>query len=134
MIDYYDLADNKYKTQIYSGPIGVGATLQIFNWVKPRGITMVNITAIGAGGGGAAGVASTTENAGSGGSGGGSGAITRLTIPAIFISDNLEITVAAGGNGGTTGGGATAGNTFVDSVRGTDVAATRLIQANGGDY
>jgi hypothetical protein len=132
MIDYYNLADNQYHTQIYTGPIGAGTTLSTFYWVKPRGITMVHITAIGAGGGGGAGVASVIANAGSGGSGGGSGGITRLTIPAIFISDSLEITVAAGGNGGTTGGGTTAGNTFVDSVRGTDVAATRLIQANGG--
>jgi hypothetical protein len=133
MIDYYNLADNQYHTQIYIGPIGNSSALNIFYWVKPRGITMIHITAIGAGGGGGSGVGSTTLTAGSGGSGGGSGALTRLTIPAIFIPDQLKITVAAGGTGGVTGsGGATAGNTFVDSARGADATSTRLIQVNGG--
>jgi hypothetical protein len=130
MIDYYNLADNQYKNQVFTGPIGSNTSSSIFYWVKPRGITMIHITAIGAGGGGGAGFQGS--GSASGGSGGGSGAITRLTIPAIFLPDSLEITVAAGGSGGATGGGSTAGNTFVDCVRGSDVAATRVIQANGG--
>ena len=131
MIDYYNLADNQYKDSVYTGPIGTNTSSSVFYWIKPRGITMVHITAIGAGGGGGAGNAST-NTAASGGSGGGSGAVTRLTIPAIFLTDSLEITVAGGGNGGPTGGGSTAGNTFVDCARGSDVAGTRIIQANGG--
>jgi hypothetical protein len=117
MIDYYHLADNQYKDQVFTGPIGSNTSSSIFYWVKPRGITMIHITAIGGGGGGGAGN-SSTSTAASGGSGGGAGAITRLTIPAIFLTDSLEITVAGGGSGGTTGGGTTAGNTFVDCARG----------------
>jgi hypothetical protein len=132
MIDYYHLADNQYHTQIYTGPIGTNSTLNIYYWIKPRGITMIHITAIGAGGGGGAGIASVIANAGSGGSGGGSGSITRLTIPAIFLPDSLRLVVAAGGNGGTTGGGNTAGNTFVEAARGSAVAATYVLQVNGG--
>jgi hypothetical protein len=134
MIDYYNLADNQYHTQIYRGPIGTAASSNIYYWVKPRGITMVHITAIGAGGGGGAGVASLIANAGSGGSGGGSGSITRLTIPAIFLTDSLKITVFGGGAGGTTAGGTTAGNTLVELVRGPTTAnqSSNLIRANGG--
>ena len=134
MIDYYNLADNQYHNQIYFGTnLQTGLpSPSIYFWVKPRGITMVHITAIGGGGGGGAGVASATSTAGSGGSGGGSGAITRLTIPAIFLPDSLEITVGFGGNGAATGNGVSGGNTFIDSARGSDVAATRIIQAGGG--
>ena len=82
MIDYYHLADNQYKDWVYTGPIGTSTSSSIFYWVKPRGITMVHITAIGAGGGGGSGN-SSVNTAASGGSGGGSGAVTRLTIPAI---------------------------------------------------
>ena len=135
MMDYYHLADNQYKDWVYTGPIGTNTSSSIFYWVKPRGITMVHITAIGAGGGGAAVNTSGTGTAASGGSGGGSGAVTRLTIPAIFLTDSLEITVAGGGSGAAAGGsgGANAGNTFVDCARGQDVEGTRVIQANGGN-
>ena len=134
MIDYYNLADNQYHTQIYFGTnLQTGLpSPSIYFWVKPRGITMVHITAIGGGGGGGAGVASATSTAGSGGSGGGSGAITRLTIPAIFLPDSLEITVGFGGNGATAGNGVSGGNTVIDSARGSDVGATRIILAGGG--
>ena len=104
MMDYYHLADNQYKDWVYTGPIGTSTSSSIFFWVKPRGITMVHITAIGAGGGGGTGN-SSVSTAASGGSGGGSGAVTRLTIPAIFLTDSLEITVAGGGTGGTGGSG-----------------------------
>jgi hypothetical protein len=133
MIDYYNLADNQYKDQVFTGPIGTSTSSSIFFWIKPRGITMIHITAIGGGGGGGAGN-SSAGTAASGGSGGGAGAITRLTIPAIFLPDSLKITVPGGGSGAAAGGsgGNTAGNTFVDCARGSDVAATRIIQANGG--
>ncbi len=90
MIDYYHLADNQYKDQVFIGPIGNNTASSVFYWIKPRGITMIHITAIGAGGGGGSGN-SSVSTAASGGSGGGSGAITRLTIPAIFLTDSLEI-------------------------------------------
>ena len=134
MIDYYNLADDKYHTQIYTGSIGTNTTFRTYYWVKPRGITMVHITAIGAGGGGGAGVASVIANAGSGGSGGGSGSITRLTIPAIFLPDSLRLVVAGGGNGGTTGGGSTPASTFVEAARAPSPASTStyILQAIGG--
>jgi len=133
MIDYYNLADNQYHNQVYTGPIGTNASLSTFYWVKPRGITMVHITAIGAGGGGASGNQST-GTAASGGSGGGSGAITRLTIPAILLSESLKVTVGAGGTGGTGGsGGANGASTYVDIARGdTTVIQTRVVFAAAG--
>ena len=73
----YNLADINYKTAVF---------YQSGSWIKPQGITMVSITAIGAGGGGGGGATS-----GFGGGGGGSGGITRLTIPEMFITDSLII-------------------------------------------
>lgn len=127
----YDLADTRYKTQVFysSG-----------NWVKPRGITMVSITAIGAGGGGAAGTAVTRVGARTGGGGGGSGSITRLIIPEMFISDSLVIVIGQGGTGGVSSGGAgvNGGATYVDMpVPGGGATTlpfpfTRIVTTSGG--
>ena len=117
----YNLADINYKTAVF---------YQSGSWIKPQGITMVSITAIGAGGGGGGGATS-----GFGGGGGGSGGITKLTIPEMFITDSLIIRVGTGGAGGTTGGG-TGGNglpTFVDQpVPGNGDIYTSVINASGG--
>ena len=139
MIDYYNLADKTYHTQTYTGTIVTGGTNTVFRtsgttfWIKPRGVTMVSITAIGGGGGGGSGF-SGAGNA-SGGAGGGSGAITRLTIPAIYLTDSLLLTVGFGGSGGIASSGSTGGNTYVDCIGtdiGTNTGQTRVIQANGG--
>ena len=117
----YNLADINYKTAVF---------YQSGSWIKPQGITMVSITAIGAGGGGGGGATS-----GFGGGGGGSGGITRLTIPEMFITDSLIIRVGTGGAEGATDGG-TGGNglpTFVDQpVPGNGDIYTRVITASGG--
>ena len=140
MIDYYNLADNKYRTQTYTGTIVISGDSNVFIasattfWVKPRGVKMVSITAIGGGGGGGAGN-SSAATAASGGAGGGSGAITRLTIPAIYLTDSLLLTIGYGGSGGIASSGSTGGNTYVDCIGSnvsTNTGQTRVIQANGG--
>jgi hypothetical protein len=130
----YNNADIDYKTQVFysSG-----------NWIKPMGITMVSITAIGAGGGGGGGTTAAVTAARSGGGSGGSGAITILIIPEMFITDSLDIKIGIGGNGGVSSGGAgtNGGNTYVDMVtKGNGglatvpggVGYTSLIVASGG--
>jgi hypothetical protein len=115
----YDKADVGYKTQVFysSG-----------NWVKPQGITMISITAIGAGGSGGTGTGLPVGNSRFGGGGGGSGAVTRLIIPEMFVTDSLVISVGTGGIGAVNGG-----NTTVDMVtRGNGDIYTRLIIASGG--
>lgn len=68
------------------------------DWLKPRGASMVRMLLIGAGAGGRTG--STTA----GGAGGGSGAVTEWIGPAIFIPDQLRITIGAGGASASAGG------------------------------
>ena len=123
----YDLADTTYKTAVF---------YQSGTWIKPQGITMISITAIGAGGGGGGGATNTTPNARLGAGGGGSGAITRLIIPEMFISDSLNINVGIGGAGRTGGVPVTASfgtNTYVDNqVKGNGDIYTFVIVASGG--
>jgi len=122
----YNFADIKYKTEVFTSS-GI--------WIKPQGITMVSITAIGAGGGGAGGSTAAVSSARSSGGGGGSGAITRLIIPEMFITDSLVISAGKGGIGGVSSGGAgtNGGNTYVDMVtKGNGNIYTRLIIASGG--
>ena len=122
----YNLADTGYKTAVF---------YQSGSWIKPQGITMISITAIGAGGGGGGGETNVVTIARFGGGGGGSGAITRLIIPEMFISDSLIINVGKGGAGGASGGGTggNGGNTFVDMpVPGNGDIYTRVITASGG--
>jgi hypothetical protein len=71
------------------------------DWIKPRGASMVRMLLIGAGAGGRAG------SSGAGGAGGGSGAITQWIGPAIFIPDQLRITIGAGGASDLGGGNTT---------------------------
>ena len=68
------------------------------DWVKPRGASMVRMILIGAGAGGRAG------STAAGGAGGGSGAITTWIGPAIFIPDELQISIGAGGASAAAGG------------------------------
>jgi hypothetical protein len=95
----------------FSGAAATAAT-SWRTWEKPRGISMIDITCIGAGGGGRSGWSATTGTAAvSGGGGGGSGGFTRLLIPAVFLPDVLYIQVGRGGAGGllTTTNSASAG-------------------------
>ena len=122
----YNLADTGYKTSVF---------YQSGYWIKPQGITMISITAIGAGGGGAIGTTNTSGNTRSGGGGGGSGGITRLTIPEMFITDSLIINIGTGGAGGLSGpgNGERGGDTSVDQpVPGNGDIYTNVINASGG--
>ena len=107
-LDLFDLPNTSYKTQVFysSG-----------TWVKPRGISIIEIVAIGAGGGGGGGLSKTSTLVGAGGGGGGSGAISKLIIPAIFVTDSLVVRVGVGGSGGA-GGNGTAGNAGATGVVG----------------
>jgi hypothetical protein len=122
----YDLADTRYKTQVF---------YQSGTWIKPQGITMVSITAIGAGGGGGGGLTGAVTTTRTGGGGGGSGGITRLIIPEMFITDLLRINIGLGGAGGSAGGGSgvKGGDTSVDmSVNGNGDIYTFVVVASGG--
>lgn len=67
-----------------------------FTWTKPRGVTMIQILAIGQGGDG---VTGNTGASATGGAGGGSGGQSIITIPASFLPQVLYIGGGAGGSG-----------------------------------
>ena len=116
-LDLYNISSNNGLTQVFynSG-----------YWVKPRGVHMAHMIAIGAGTGGNGGT-STPGTAGVGGQGGSCGTIVRLTIPLIFVTDQLRITIGAGGAGGAAAGTGTAGGaTLIDCARGSSVRSTLL--------
>jgi hypothetical protein len=116
-LDLNNIASNNGLTQVFynSG-----------YWNKPRGVHMAHIIAISGGDGGNGGTSSPGAN-GTGGQGGGCGTIIRLTIPLIFVTDQLRITIGTGGNGGSAGSAGTAGGaTQVDCARGSGVRSTLL--------
>ncbi len=107
----YNLPDTSYRTQIF---------YQSGQWIKPQGITMIYITAIGGGSGGGGGVSAALGVNALGGVGGGSGCITRLMISADLVQDTLKITIGLGGGGGAAGvTGIAGGDTTVDGVPST---------------
>jgi hypothetical protein len=114
MLDTFNFANP--QTCNYQEFYGGGSTR---DWIKPRGVTMVRMLLIGAGAGGRAGSTS------SGGAGGGSGAITTWIGPAIFIPDELRISIGAGGAGASAGG-----NTSVIYQQKNGTGYT-LLNANG---
>lgn len=93
MLDLFGIPSQQQSN--YQEFYGGGTT---YDWVKPRGASMVRFMLIGAGGGGGVGSSS------SGSGGGGSGAVTSWIGPAIFIPDILRIVIGAGGSS-TAGGG-----------------------------
>jgi hypothetical protein len=103
-------------------------------WTKPLGISMVQILLVGAGGGGGGGFTGIAASSRAGGGGGGGGAISRLSIPAIFLPDTLKITIGAGGTASTGSGvaGGAGSLSTVEVARGTGVASSYLLIANGG--
>jgi hypothetical protein len=115
MLDTFNFASP--QTANYQEFYGGGTTR---DWIKPRGASMVRFMLIGAGGGGGDGSASE------GNGGGGSGAITSWIGPAIFIPDQLRITIAAGG---TSNVNATATTVIYQAKNGTGYT---LLTANGG--
>jgi len=115
MLDVFNFANP--QTANYQEFYGGGTTR---DWIKPRGASMVRMILIGAGAGGRAGSTSA------GGTGGGSGAITEWIGPAIFIPDQLQIVIGAGGASGAAGG-----NTSVIWQGPSASAGYTLLTANG---
>jgi hypothetical protein len=74
-------------------------------WIKPRGISIINILCIGGGGGGGAGFQAAAAAARGGGGGGSSGGVSSLTLPANLCPDTLWILPGKGGIGSITGAG-----------------------------
>lgn len=93
MLDVFNFANP--QTANYQEFYGGGTTR---DWMKPRGASMVRMLLIGAGAGGRVG------NTSVGGTGGGSGAVTEWIGPAIFIPDELRISIGAGGASASAGG------------------------------
>jgi hypothetical protein len=125
MIDLYN-SSNRNNTQFY-----YSSTI----WYKPRGVSNILITAIGAGGGGGGGHSAAAGSAKGGGGGGASGGISRLYLPAIVVPDLLSITVGLGGTGGAaTINGTSGGQTIVDVTNSTNAAQTYFLLANGGGF
>lgn len=116
-LDLYNISSNNGLTQVF------------YNsdyWNKPSGVHMAHIIAIGGGNGGNGGTSSPGAN-GTGGQGGACGTIIRLTIPLIFVTDQLRITVGGGGAGGSAGGSGGAGNaSYVDCARGSFTRSSLL--------
>jgi len=123
-----NLPDNSYKTQIF---------YQSGTWVKPMGISMIYITAIGGGGGGGGGQTSASGAAGTGGGGGGGGVIMTNMIISDLSWDALRITVGIGGSGGgantdgTTGGDSIIQPSYRNDATGT-LIIVRALGARGG--
>ena len=113
MLDVFNFASP--QTANYQEFYGGGTTR---DWIKPRGASMIRMLLIGAGGGGQT----------SGGLiGGGSGAVTTWIGPAIFIPDELQIVIGAGGLPSAGTGGATS----VVWQRSKASAGYTLLVANG---
>jgi hypothetical protein len=103
------------------------------DWLKPRGASMVRMLLIGAGGGGGGAGFGTTNGC----NGGGSAAVTQWIGPAIFIPDELRISLGAGGSGGTgtsssTINAGTAGGATTIVYQAKDGTGYTLLTANGG--
>jgi hypothetical protein len=96
MLDFFNTASPQSANyQEFFGPYRTRNS-NYFNWIKPRGVSMVRIMLIGAGGGG-------YSNTNGGNGGGGSGGITQWIGPAMFIPDILTIQLSGGGPSGNPG-------------------------------
>lgn len=103
------------------------ALLDWQTWIKPRGVSMLYMFALGGGGGGAGG-----SVAGMGGGGGGSGAQAALLIPAFCVPDVLYVQLGLGGTAGAAAGnGGTSAQTLV-CIFPNSVVNNRVMQPNGG--
>ena len=92
-----------------------------YDWVKPKGVSMIRFLLIGAGGAGTAG------SSAAGGAGGASGAVTTWIGPAMFVPDELQIFVAAG----TASSGSLVNTTAVNWQGPTSSTPYSLLLATG---
>lgn len=118
------------NVQIFNTPSTV-TNVQWNQWIKPRGKSMMNIICIGGGGAGGGGFTRAAAAAGGGGGSGGSSAVTRVTIPLVFVPDTLFVQVGAGGQGVLSGGG-TAGSGVLSYVSiAPNTTASNIIAISG---
>lgn len=123
---------------VYHGLFNTASfTTDWFVWNKPKGVRIVQITAVGGGGGGGAGAAGALGVNRSGGAGGGSGAFSKIIIPAIFLPDVLYVKPGAGGPGGIgnlngNGNGGSGGNASYVSIFPSTAAGNTVCLANAG--
>jgi hypothetical protein len=122
---------SRVEPAIFVGTSGATGT-EWKNWLKPPGVTMVYILAIGGGGGGGGGFTRATGNAGGGGGGGGSGAMSTLLIPACVLPDSLYVQAGAGGVGGTANGNGSNGVVSQVSIGPGTAAQNLILLANSG--
>jgi len=122
----YNLADTKYKTQIFTEN---GA------WTKPEGCVMVMIEVAGAGGGGGGGSPNSATFVGGGA--GGSGGFARVTVPAIFLPNDLYIFIGKGSAGGgsntSAGDGGNSAISLSPNLNGSDSYIVFASGGRGGD-
>jgi len=115
MLDLGHLPEGqRANVQLFKRPCTVTAT-QYETWVKPRGVSMLYLIAIGGGSGGGGGYSGASTSSRGGGAGGASGGMTRLLIPAMMVPSMLFIQVGAGGVGGAGGAPGAAGASGVTS-------------------
>lgn len=131
--------NNNDLIAVYHGLFNtVSETTDWFVWNKPKGVRMVQITAVGGGGGGGSGGAGANGTNRSGGGGGGSGAFSKVIIPAFFLPDVLYVKPGAGGLGAvgvlnSNGQSGSGGNTsYVTIFPSTDAGNTVCLAGGGG--
>lgn len=101
-------------------------TYQVPSWAN-----YINMVVIGGGGGGGGGFTGAAASARGGGGSGGSSAVTRVTVPAMFLPRTLFIQVGAGGQGVGSGGG-TAGSGVLSYVAiAPNTTASNVIAVSG---
>jgi len=114
MKDYYGLPPKTHADVQTYYPQGTNANGTWQQWVKPRGVSMIYMYAIGGGGGGGGGFTRVSGAAGGGGGGGGA-STASLLIPAFFVPDVLYVQPGIGGAGSTGSGvaGSPGGHSYV---------------------
>ena len=129
MLDFFNLPNNvKSDQQIFYGN-STTAGASWYEWVKPRGISMVNIFMLGGGGG--AGNGPNGSQPGAGGGGASSNQYNFLFL-ASSIPDVLYFSVGIGGSPPAAAGAATSGITSYASVYPNIITGHLLGIASGG--
>jgi hypothetical protein len=130
MLDFAGFAPSQTGDQQVFEANATAANTGWNTWVKPRGVTMVQILAVGAGGGGGDAVAGAASTA-AGGGGGGSGGQTLVLVAASLIPDALFLSIAKG-NPNNTSTSAAAGFSTRVCISPDAVANNCIAIANAG--